>query len=187
MTRASATGGERSSNTIDGRQVGLAVHLVIAELMREGRRQPTLQELLIVAAGSALMRKRVGSYRQAARQRLLTATSVYLRYFVPGPEWRFVGSEVAVPGARLDLVFEAVDGRVMADEIKTGRLSATEQAGFEEQIQRQLRGGGELYGTDFAGVRGLLLWAPSRSFIAHADGQRELLLEASIEGSKDAE
>jgi len=166
---------------LDGRQVGVAAHQLIAEVLRQGDRGLDLEQLFRAVGQSSLVRERVGSYRMAARQRLATAIAVYLRLFAPGVEWTFTACEVQIPGARLDLVFEREDGAIRADEIKSGQLSALEQTALEAQLQRQLAGGREHYGPRFLGVRAILLWAPSKSWLARADGSREPLHLSGIE------
>lgn len=162
---------------LDGRSVGAAAHQVIGELLAAGLREPTFEELLAAVGRSQLVREGVASFRQAARQRLITATGVYVRLFVPGREWEFVGREVEVSEARFDLVFRDSDGRVRADEIKAGRLCAEDTRKLEDQLGRQLDGGRARWEESFVGVRALLLWAPVRSFLARPDGEREQLLD----------
>jgi hypothetical protein len=154
--------------------------LCIADLLSDGSREPSPLDIL-AAVGRTGVLDTVGVYRQAAKQRLLAVVALFFRLFVPAPDWQFVDGEVSVPGASLDLVWRDSAGRILADELKTGEGAATDyRRAVDEQVARQVSGGHKHYGDDFVGVRVLFLAAPSRSFLARADGSRESLAEATL-------
>jgi hypothetical protein len=166
----SSTGGE--SRPHDGRRLGSAAHRVIGSLLDAGVRAPAPEDIHRFVAVEPVLRE-PHVYRLAARQRLATAVAVYFRFLLPGPEWSFVGAEIRVPGAALDLLFEDRTGRLRADELKTGGapdLARTSQ--LRRQLEGQLAGGLEAFGDRFMGVRALFLGAPRRSFTLEVDGGR---------------
>jgi len=145
-------------------------HQSIARLLDSGTRHPTTSELFASVGRDELV-NRQGQRRQPVRQALLTAAAVYFRLFVPEDEWQFVGAEVAAGAARLDLVFEHRDGRIRADEIKTGCIDdASTYRTLLAQLDRQLAGGRRTWSDAFVGVRAVLLAAPSQSFVLTPDG-----------------
>jgi hypothetical protein len=170
------------SRELDGRQVGQAAHLLIASLVQKGLRRPSPEDLFAAVASSDLVAARVSSYRQAAKQRLLGAASLYFRFFALGEGWSFAGAEVSIDGGRLDLVWEGTGG-VLSDEIKTGwPRDLAERRELEDQIGRQLAGARRKFGPSFAGIRVLILGRPGASFLLKADGSREpLTVEADDE------
>jgi len=161
----------------DGRQLGWGVHRVVARLLAANKRRPSAGEILeSVVLDPTLAEPHV--YGLAARQRLITATAVYFRLFAPGPEWQFLDREVPVGRRSLDLVFEHARAGVRADELKsaTGHsLLGSEE--LDEQLSDELAGGKRRYGDRFAGVRVVLLGAPSQSFLARPDASRVPLTE----------
>lgn len=154
---------------LDGRRIGVLAHQIVAELVAAGHRRPTPRQVMAAVAEHEITRN-VAVYRQAAHQQLGTACSLYFRLFMPDEEWRFAGCEVSAPRTRFDLVWEDSEGRVLVDELKFGRLAASERRVFEDQLQRQLTAGSVVYADKFAGVRALLFSAPRQSFWAQPDG-----------------
>jgi hypothetical protein len=117
-------------------------------------------------------------YKQAAKARMLSTAAIYFRFLVPDLGWRLEGTEVDVPGGRLDLLFRRPDGALLADELKTGALALPlERLEAEEQVARQLTGGLERFGTSLTGVRLVVLGAPRRSYLLSSDGGRHPILE----------
>jgi hypothetical protein len=156
----------------DVREIGRATHRVIAHLVDEGHRAPSGDDIrTTVLSEPAAGLPHV--YGLAARRRISAAVSLYFRHFVPGPHWRFLGAELRVPGACLDLVFSHGREGVLADELKTGLAAADGQdQGLEGQLVRALSGGSAMFGRRFRGIRVLLLAAPLRSFVALPSGDR---------------
>lgn len=158
---------------IDGRTMGREVHRLIADLVSVGVREPTPRQLRAQVAGHPLVSDPRITYRQAAKQRLLVATALYFRFFVPLAPWCLLGSEVTVGSSRLDLVWRNGE-EVIADEIKSGRIvDRFEHDQLERQIDRALANANDRYGDAFTGLRVLLLAAPSKSFVLRSDGKRE--------------
>jgi hypothetical protein len=166
----------RPGSRHDGRRLGEGVHRTAAAVLDGGNRTPTVSDILeAVARDPALVQPNL-VYRLAARQVLASATAIYFRLVLPATDWQFLGSEMVIPGGSLDLVFESVAGEVLADEIKSGRTpDLVDKPALDKQIERELAGGLERFGVLFVGVRVLFLGAPSKSFIARADGTRDPL------------
>jgi hypothetical protein len=158
---------------IDGRTMGREVHRLIADLVSAGIRRPTPRQLRAHVAGHPLVSDARIVYRQAAKQRLLVATALYFRFFVPPTAWRLLGTEVTLGNSRLDLVWRNGE-EVIADEIKSGRVvDRFERDQLEQQIDRALANAIDRYGDAFAGLRVLFLTAPTKSFVLRGDGNRE--------------
>jgi hypothetical protein len=155
----------------DGRKMGQGAHRVIAALLAAGERRPSAVEILEAVAGDSALEQPNVVYRLAARQVLAAATAIYFRFFVPADEWRFVGSEVSAPGAVFDLLFENPAGELRADELKAARMPGLiDRQRLDEQVAAEVTGGVRVFGVRFAGVRVLILGAPSRSFMVDQDG-----------------
>jgi hypothetical protein len=160
---------------LDGRRMGQAAHEVIGSVLSSGLRTPTLADITTAALahGSA---SGATTYRQAARQRLISATRCYFAHFAPADDWMFIGSEVPVQGARFDIVWMDGLGQYVADEIKTSRVPSHAGAtALAQQVSAELGAGTRAYGPLFRGVRVCLLHAPKRSFLALPDGRYERL------------
>lgn len=167
---------------LDGRRAGERVHQAVAELLERGERTPSALEVVSLARDIVAVPGLAVSYRQAAIQRLATATASYFRLFALEPSWRYVGSEIKVARCRYDFVFKHEDGRVIADELKAGRVADRAEAKLADaQIARQLLAGMAKWGEAFLGVRALFLGAPRASFLARPDGERESLKWEGIE------
>ena len=83
---------------------------------------------------------------------------------------------------RYDLVWRLPDGRVWADEIKTGRPPGVLE-GLEEQVNTQVAAGVQEWGPTFLGVRVVLLAAPAQSYYVFPDGEREPVQFGDDEGA----
>lgn len=92
-----------------------------------------------------------------------TFSSAYLHRYCPTSPWRLLSSELTLRSSRADLVWwNDDDGRVVLDEIKTGR-SRNDHTAAKDQALRHLRGAVEVWGRNVAGVRLLWLSAPRMS------------------------
>lgn len=167
----------------NGKQLGRSAHRVIGRLLSSGITEPSPEQVMSFAAQEPLLDE-PHVYRLAARQRLIAATAIYWRWFLPArTSWRFVDFAVPVEGSDLNLVFQHLDGAVRADELKTGGAPAlADTQALDAQIERQLAGGRQKYGQCFCAVRVLLLGAPRRSFVMSSDGARALLFEGGADG-----
>jgi hypothetical protein len=163
----------RRLSALDGRKLGTEAHNVIGDVLASGRRSVPYPELLVAVDryASALQQKRQITYRQSARQHLVTTTRLYLSFFLPEEQWSFVGADVSHAGCQFDLVWLDTEGLYWVDELKTGRGGAKAgMAALEDQVKRQLDSGNALWGSAFGGVRACILHAPKRSFARSADG-----------------
>ena len=105
----------------------------------------------------------------------------FFRYHVPPQDWVLVGERVVVHGVEMDLLWRRPDGRLVADEIKSGRLlKPLYTRALREQIEAQLAAGRAEFEDGFAGVRLLLGPAsPEHSFFAPANAVQVPLEEAA--------
>ena len=166
---------EPSGHDISG--IGRAVHRVTARLLQRGLRAPS-RNAIVDQVRCEPVAGLPHVYGLAARQRATAAVSLYFHLFVPGPQWEFMGAEIPVPGADLDLGFSERGGRIRADELKTGVAAADGQdPGLDRQLARALAGGLVRFGDRFQGIRVLLLAAPTQSFMALPNGLRTMLPE----------
>ena len=146
-------------------QVGVTVHEILAELFVS---EINLFDPLAVHQH---VKKRVLSYSISHTQsrRLLVATSVakYFSHFRRTPEWTFLGAEVNIGDVRMDLLWVDTEGRIEADEVKTG-IGAVfgRERELRAQLTSQVKAGSDLFGNDFCGVRAVLLARPDQSFLA---------------------
>lgn len=162
---------------LDETAIGQCIHAVVGELLAEGVWTPSPEKLLSAVAVNPLLRESVAAYRQAAKQRVLSAASLYFRLFLPAAEWRHDGSELRAGARRLDLIWRHPAGEVMADEVKSGRaVSLDARRALESQVAAQVAVGVERFGAEFVGVRAVLLAAPRRSYLLRADGTSENLV-----------
>lgn len=132
---------------------------------------PSASEVVDLAAAAA--RDRGGSTvkQMMLRVRLASAGVAYLPF--RDPSFEFAGAEITVHGARLDIGWRLPDDRLLFDENKSGfLLRPFDSAALEAQIEVQRAGAVRMFGSRFAGLRVLRLFAPERSFLLHADGTR---------------
>ena len=154
----------RRSAPISGREAGRLVHVAIAELLSQGNTAPSMSDMLGVIV--PLVEDRVSGYRQGGKVFLLSGTAVYFQRFVPPAPWRFVEAEVAVPGARLDLLFADDQNRYFSDEVKTGQVArGGARAELSKQVERGLLGARTKFGDAFLGIRAAILGAPRTSYV----------------------
>lgn len=167
---------EDQAGFLNGRQMGALAHVLIADMLRRGLKNPTAREI-VTAVGAHPLSVEATVYRQAARQRLASAAAIYFRYFVR-TDWEFIGSEVAGDRCRYDLVWQDADGIVFVDELKSGRGDAREHVdAAKEQIARELANG-STHWERFGGVRLLWLGAPGKSRLHLPDGSQSLIAKA---------
>jgi hypothetical protein len=161
-----------AKGAVDGRTLGQAAHQVIGEMVRAGVFRPSPLELRAHVARHPLVSHPQLVYRQAGKQRVLTATAVYFRYFAPELEWSLEGLELTHGSSRFDLVWRTGSG-FLIDEIKSTRIQDRfDRDKVEEQVARARANGLDLYGEGFVGVRLCMLSAPTRSYILSAAGVR---------------
>lgn len=95
-------------------------------------------------------------------------------------DWTFIGSEVRLPGARLDLVWRDTAGVHWIDELKTG--SNPDHLGHRtrEQLARYRELGAEEF-ERFGGIRLCVLRHPRHSLLVRPDGSVARLSIGSTE------
>ena len=167
--------GQRGAEIIDGRLRGAIKHTLIGELLADGVREPSFEEILARANRFEPLRAEAIIYRQAARQHVCSGVARYFRLFLPPESWSFQGHEAPLGGVSFDHLWLDAGGRFVADELKTGRLPEAGKDEHDRQLARQLKAGVKTKGDEFAGVRVCVFTAPRRSFFAHPNGTREPL------------
>lgn len=158
---------------------GSAIHAFLSQL---AACVPVPSEGEVVELAAVEARRRGGSTvkQMMLRARLASAGVAYLPY--RDPVFAFFGSEVAVPGGRLDLGWRLPDGRLLFDEVKSGfLLRPYDSAAVDAQVEAQLAGALELYGERFAGLRVLRLFAPALSVLLRPDRTRTPLTEGGAD------
>ena len=109
------------------------------------------------------------SSQLALRGATATLASVYVqRFWTAGA--RLLASELVVEDVALDLLWRLRDGRLRADEIKTGMWAAQEPGLVRAQVQGQVDACSGALGPAFVGVRAVMLRFPQRSFFIAAKG-----------------
>lgn len=147
-------------------------HWAIAQSLAQGfTAMPSREELV------GIIRPRLaadhGPMRQSAIHEAMATVAVYFRNFAPVRGVRLVGYEVAIPGARLDLLFEHTGGALLGDEIKTGRSIGSYELGkLDEQVRAQTLASGSYFGERYVGTRALVLSRPGASYLLDRWGVR---------------
>jgi hypothetical protein len=164
-----ASGRWEDKHVLDAARLATACHEIIASLLKDGIRKPSLSDIAALANRHPAVQS--APRPQAARQRAMACVSAYFRFFGPEADWQFAGAEVSTAGGRLDVVWQDGAERYLIDEIKAGRLSARDaRDATARQVKKYLGIGAENWGDQFAGVRVLFLGTPRYSYIAAADG-----------------
>lgn len=167
--------GRPGGEIIDGRVRGAIKHTLIGELLADGIREPSFEEIVRRANCFEPLQSPAVIYRQAARQHVCSGVARYFRLFLPPASWSFQGSEVDVGGVLFDQVWLDDAGLLVVDELKTGRYLRAAKDQHERQLVRQLKAATKARGDEFRGVRVCLFSEPLRSFLARPDGTREAL------------
>jgi hypothetical protein len=146
---------------------------VLASLFEDGALTASPIELRRLIGSHPALASASAVLRQAAKQRLLTACSVYLRLFAPAADWVLVGAEMPLGRRRADLVWRTPGG-IVVDELKAGATGARYERGdLDDQIDGLLAGAHEAFGDEVRGVRAIVLAAPMRSYELLSNGSRE--------------
>ncbi len=146
------------SDAINPSENGTAAHAVIASLVAQTL-QPSPSEIVRVCAQHPSACRGSIARRMMVRARLVAASSSYFFNYPPGADWVFVGSEVRLDGARIDLLWKTPAGYVI-DELKTSGLGGIDDPKIAAQVERELAAGRAAFGAAFYGVRLLHLGAP---------------------------
>lgn len=163
---------------------GAAVHGFLPLL---AARVPVPSEGEVVDLAAAEAHRRGGSTveQMMLRARLASAGVAYLPY--RDPAFRYLGSEFAIPGGRLDLGWQLPDGRLLFDEVKSGfLLRPYDRAAVGAQVEAQLAGALAAYGERVVGLRVLRLFARELSVFLRADGARIPITEGGADERQHA-
>lgn len=146
-------------------QTGTTVHQILGEILVseiDPQDPRAIHEYVLKRVRSFSI-----SHTQSRRHRVSTSVASYFARFRRESGWEFLGAEVNVDDVRLDLLWIHQDGRIQADEVKTGvgAVFAKERT-LRNQLESQVRAGREVFGPSFEGVRAVLLARPGESFLA---------------------
>lgn len=167
--------GRPGAEIIDGRVRGSIKHTLTGELLADGIRKPSFEEILARANRFEPLQSPAIIYRQAARQHVCSGVARYFRLFLPPESWTFLGYEHELGGVSFDHLWRDDQDLLVADELKTGRLPQAARDQHERQLAQQLKAGRKACGDEFRGVRVCVFTAPRHSFLARPDGTREPL------------
>lgn len=150
--------------------VGELAHLAIAQIAAIGRAegQGDLGPRAWSIAGELVRgRPQLGYRSRAARLSVASAAAVYAGYFLPPAGWHLIGSEIEIPGGRLDLGWRSEDDLIIYDEIKLAASQGSKRGDgpTSRQVARYAAYGVAEHGAQFAGVRLILLGTPRRSML----------------------
>lgn len=160
---------ETDTPDISGSHVGTITHRLIARCAEFYGSTPTPAQILEV--GESVVVDASIVRRQVLRLNSTTFAASYFREFALVPS-TFLGSEVWVGGVPVDLLWRW-NGVIWIDEIKTGLTPGLGgRQGLEVQVQDQWEQGVSEFGSDFGGVRAILISRPKGSF--HLDSQGRL-------------
>jgi hypothetical protein len=143
---------------------GRLAHALIGELLAHTP-SPTFHDLQRASARLAVRR----ADTSVAQRAITSAANWFSLYPVP-ERWELAGTEVPVPGARLDLLWRTPLGLV-GEEVKTGISAALSERALQAQARRQLDG---LLASSASRVRGLavtVVGAHERAFAMTLDGR----------------
>jgi hypothetical protein len=132
-------------------------------MLARGERNPSRQDVQ-AEARSEEAAGQPHVYGIAARARIASLVGSYFRLFAPDDQSQFLGAEIPLDGAQLDLLFEGLGVIVWGDELKTGLGESGSD--LDDQLRAELSGCASLFGPRFVGIRVLDLAAPSRSVFA---------------------
>lgn len=139
--------------------VGSLTHSVLAELLAND--QPLSFQNVQRETDRQLPPDLAVTYRMSIRQKVGAAIQRYDGRF-RRQGWTLVAPEVVARDVAFDLLWVSDSGTLEVDEIKAGLNAGRHISSISAQCESQVRSGNEVYGSDFAGVR-LVLLAAGRS------------------------
>lgn len=141
-------------------EMGAVAHRVIARIAARTR-TPSM-DLIRAEILGALPHLEPNEGR-AHRQNITGAVNTYFGRLLPPEPWKFHGAEVALGRGRLDLLWRDPHGRLLIDEIKTGRAAFFETTANLQQGRTYVADGRRQFGNRLTGLRLLCLQHPERS------------------------
>jgi hypothetical protein len=158
---------------LDEDRLGTICHKGLAWLLTH--ELPLDEPHAVFAADAMLGRDVAVVYRASLRAWVAGATVRYERHFRRSDAWRFLGAEVIVDEVALDMLWVNFDGRVEADELKTGLEPAGSLASSLAQAIGQARAAAAIIGSQFQAVRLVVLNDPQLSAVIAPDGSTQPL------------
>ena len=128
--------------------IGTLLHRAIQWVVLDAR-QASVAVLGRRAAAHVLPARLAVIHRLMVEQRVAQGTTVWLEEFDPRPDWRPLAVELNVGDVRIDLLWIASDGRIRADELKSGGITARDR----RQASAIDAAGVVAFGSAWAGVR----------------------------------
>jgi hypothetical protein len=128
--------------------IGTLLHRAVQWVVLDAR-QASVAVLGRRAAAHVLPARLAVIHRLMVEQRVAQGTTVWLEEFDPRPDWRPLAVEINVGEVRIDLLWIAPDGRIRADELKSGGITARDR----RQASAIDAAGVAAFGSAWAGVR----------------------------------
>lgn len=167
MLRIATNERERYRALLQPLPIGQLTHAVATAQLEQGR--PFDPKSLRETVDAFLPARTASTYRQAVRQRVITALVVYRRELVPDG-WRFISGEQIARDVKLDLLWATPNGSLVADELKTGSWPLVDALPIQRQCATQCRAARESFGDSFQMVR---LVIPSARKIGEMTPEKE--------------
>jgi hypothetical protein len=115
---------------------------------------------------------------RAYKQNTAGHVNSYFTRLLPPHGWRFIGAKVALTTDRADLLWEHPTGRVLADELYTGRGELIASTPIQIRGQDALHRAAAVFGPRLAGLRLLATGKPHLSQL-HARGTLPVPLQTT--------
>jgi hypothetical protein len=170
---AAATGAQLDEELARHALLGTLVHRAIAELLqttRAGTLSDPLTYRSALTAADRVLAAVPSIEARAHRQRIAAAIYTYLTWLIPPAPWLLSTTELPIGVNRVDLAWADPAGRILIDEVKTGRLGIGLTA-TGLQITEYLKAGSHQFGDAFLGIRVVSTGDPTRSWLQPPRGR----------------
>lgn len=144
---------------------GRLCHAFIGRMVRSGVRDPDLVQIRDLVSSDPTLRGLPPTYARILAGDLTMAGMQYAKHFAPPADWLLLGTEIRLGSAVADLVWRDSGGMVWIDEVKSGVAPLASRERLEAQVQRLSRGGHEVFGHAFRGVRVCTLKSPNGAWV----------------------
>lgn len=148
---------------------GTIAHVAIAKLAAHTRK-PSLDQ--VQALVDEALSKFAAIEARAHRQNIRGVVHRYFTRCLPPAQFILGGANFDLGVGRPDLIWFDVDGRVLADEVKTGSPRSLLLPTTADQVERYRLACCEVWGDRFLGIRLLCPPDPAASLFIHPSGLR---------------
>jgi hypothetical protein len=164
--------------------IGALAHMCAAELAQFRGQPPTVIARRATEWVAANVKDvRVLGNMPKARMQIAAAACSYMHRFAPGLDAKYLGSEIAFDGGRIDLAWDVPDHGVIIDELKTQTWVRLDiNSAMLEQARRYKSFGVNQWGGGFCGVRLLPLRHPAEARFVPARGPIMRLADSVVSG-----